>query len=87
MGCFLTRSDPQSDFDRVPGGPWLIIPCGLEAPLVPHILILSWEKMEGDGNNQSKFFTVVLKPHQDVYAPISRGQILFCCSKRCLDYV
>lgn len=40
--------------------------CGPETPLTLHVLILSWEMMEGDGNNQLKLLTIVRKSHQNL---------------------
>lgn len=65
MGQFLTLSHPQSDYERVPGGLWWIILCGPETPLKPHILILSWKKLEGNRNNWLK---LILKSYQNLYA-------------------
>lgn len=45
--------------------------------MITHVVILSWGKKEGDGNNQLKTFTTVLKSHQNAYAPISKAKFYF----------
>lgn len=45
--------------------------------MITHVVILSWGKKEGDGNNQLKMFTTVLKSHQNAYAPISEAKFYF----------